>query len=62
MKKYEIGYGKPPPESRFKPGNNANPNGRPKRKPLLIADVIAGFLDAPTQYSERGQIKRDLEK
>ena len=27
---YEIGYGKPPKETRFKPGQSGNPRGRPK--------------------------------
>ena len=27
---YEVGYGKPPPEHRFKPGQSGNPKGRPK--------------------------------
>ena len=26
----EVGYGKPPAESRFKPGQSGNPGGRPK--------------------------------
>jgi hypothetical protein len=28
--KYEVGYGKPPAETRFKPGESGNPRGRPK--------------------------------
>lgn len=28
--KYEVGYGKPPVETRFKPGQSGNPGGRPK--------------------------------
>jgi hypothetical protein len=27
---YQVGYGKPPTESRFKPGRSGNPKGRPK--------------------------------
>ena len=27
---YEIGYGKPPKQTRFKPGQSGNPRGRPK--------------------------------
>lgn len=27
---YEVGYGKPPRHSRFKPGQSGNPKGRPK--------------------------------
>jgi hypothetical protein len=31
-KPYEIGYGKPPTETRFKKGKSGNPSGRPKRR------------------------------
>ena len=37
---YEVGYGKPPVPSRFKPGRSGNPSGRPKgsrKKPSLPA-------------------------
>ncbi len=27
---YEVGYGRPPKKSRFKPGQSGNPKGRPK--------------------------------
>jgi len=27
---YEVGYGKPPKATRFKPGQSGNPRGRPK--------------------------------
>lgn len=30
MDDYEIGYGKPPQHTRFKPGTSGNPHGRPK--------------------------------
>ncbi len=38
----EVGYKKPPLEHRFKPGQTANPGGRPKS--LLTADKIAAKL------------------
>lgn len=28
--KYDVGYGKPPKKTRFKPGQSGNPRGRPK--------------------------------
>lgn len=37
---YEVGYGKPPQQTRFKPGQSGNPRGRPKgakAKPALPA-------------------------
>lgn len=32
-KDYEVGYGRPPVGTRFRPGKSGNPSGRPKRKP-----------------------------
>jgi hypothetical protein len=53
-----VGYRRPPKHSRFKPGNNANPKGRPKRKPAAIADIIDNVLNGLAEYRERGQIKK----
>ena len=36
---YEVGYGRPPKETRFTPGKSGNPKGRPKRKRSLAADL-----------------------
>jgi hypothetical protein len=58
MSDYEVGRGKPPKHSRFKPGNNANPNGRRgKRKPVAIADIIENVLNGLAEYRERGRTK-----
>lgn len=54
----DVGYGKPPKHSRFKPGNNANPKGRPKRKPVAIADIIDNVLNGLAEYRERGRPKK----
>ena len=35
-KSYEVGYGKPPASSRFKPGQSGNKNGRPKKRQTMI--------------------------
>jgi len=40
MADYEVGYGKPPKSRRFQPGVSGNPKGRPKRKPLALAETI----------------------
>jgi Family of unknown function (DUF5681) len=42
---YEVGYGKPPKERRFKKGTSGNPRGRPRRK---IALNLASAADQPT--------------
>ena len=68
---YEVGYGKPPKEHRFKPGQSGNRRGRPKRLPE-IADLLAKELRRKHTIVEGGQrisvamihllIKRLLEK
>ena len=37
---YEVGYGKPPKHTRFKPGQSGNPKGRPKGTKNLKTDLI----------------------
>lgn len=40
---YEVGYGRPPAASRFKPGRSGNPRGRPpksKNLSTLVARVL----------------------
>ena len=39
-----VGYGKPPPQHRFKPGQSGNPRGRPRRQ----ASFAAAFGDMLT--------------
>ena len=36
---YEVGYGKPPKHTRFKPGASGNPKGRPKGTKNLATDL-----------------------
>jgi hypothetical protein len=37
---YEVGYGKPPKHTRFKPGQSGNPRGRPKGTKNLKTDLM----------------------
>jgi hypothetical protein len=57
MHDYEVGYGKPPKSSRFKPGTSGNPRGRPKREPPKLAVIIRNVLSAPIAYREQGRTK-----
>jgi Family of unknown function (DUF5681) len=51
MSEYDIGYG------RFKPGISGNPQGRSKRKPSHVADIVSDALRAPIQYREGDSVK-----
>jgi hypothetical protein len=57
MSDYKIGYGNPPKGSRFRAGNNANPKGRPKLKPLALAKTMQEFQGQLSRYTESGRTK-----
>jgi Family of unknown function (DUF5681) len=54
---YQVGYGRPPVEHRFKPGNNANPKGR-KKKTQNRKVVISEILLEPITVKEGGEVKQ----
>ena len=46
--RYEVGYRRPPQDTRFRPGQSGNPNGRPKgakNKPPTNEDIESIFLE-----------------
>jgi hypothetical protein len=53
---YRIGYGRPPVQHRFKPGNNANPKGR-KKKTRNRTVMIRELLFEPVTVREGGVVK-----
>lgn len=57
MSSYDIGYGKPPKASQFKPGASGNPKGRPKVKSSDLATLILGVLESPIRHRDGGQEK-----
>ena len=57
---YEIGYGKPPAQHRFKPGQSGNPNGRP-RGARGVATLVNEALDETIQVSAGGR-PREMKK
>jgi hypothetical protein len=51
---YEVGYGKPPMHSRFRPGQSGNPRGRRKGLRNLMTDVQS-TLATPVKVTEGGR-------
>ncbi len=54
---YEVGYGKPPKQTRFRPGHSGNPKGRPKGVRNFKMDVQA-TLRAPVRLTREGRAHR----
>jgi uncharacterized protein DUF5681 len=57
MRDYEVGYGKPPRGTRFKPGTSGNPKGRPKRAPSPLGEIVNDVLNEPVKYRENGRAR-----
>ena len=54
---YQVGYGKPPKETRFKPGRSGNPKGR-KKKAESVSGQVARILAKRIAVTEGGASKR----
>lgn len=54
---YEVGYGKPPMGSRWKPGQSGNPKGRP-RKSTSLEDLVREELDRHVEIREDGATRK----
>lgn len=57
MADYTVGYGKPPINRRFKPGELGNPKGRPRRPSAPLANCIREVMEGPAEYREGGRKK-----
>ena len=53
---YDVGKGRPPRHSRFKPGQSGNPNGRPKGARSLTSD-LADELSERIKVREGGKAR-----
>jgi len=54
---YQVGYGKPPRHTRFKPGVSGNPRGRPKEAKNL-STVVHEALNEPVVVTENGRRRK----
>lgn len=57
---YDVGYGKPPRHTRFKPGQSGNPKGRPKAARSLDA-LLTAALNERVMVKENG-LRRPISK
>jgi len=53
----DVGYGKPPKQSRFQPGQSGNPKGRPRRARGLKAE-LRRELDELVDITEHGKAQK----
>lgn len=54
---YEVGYGKPPRHTRFKPGQSGNPRGRPKDAKNL-STLVHETLNEQVVVAENGRRRK----
>ena len=54
---FEVGYGRPPRHSRFKPGQSGNPKGRAKQSRNLRT-IVQQVLREDMQIREGGRLRR----
>jgi len=54
---YEVGYGRPPRQTRFEPGRSGNPRGRPNRSKNL-ATLVSEALREPVIVTENGRRRK----
>lgn len=53
---YDVGYGKPPTQKRFKPGQSGNPRGRPKAQ-ASMAQSLSKAVYRNIKITESGAVK-----
>src|SRR5262245_44223930 len=56
-KPYRVGYGRPPPATRFKPNQSGNPKGRPRRSASLCA-VVQKVMDEKVEIRDGERVLR----
>ena len=55
----EVGYGKPPKSSQFKPGQSGNPNGRPKKKAATtLQTAVSQLMQETVSVKINGRVRK----
>jgi len=54
---YQVGYGKPPKHSQFKPGKSPNPGGRPKGT-KSVHKIVQAVCEEMVTVTENGKKKQ----
>ncbi len=54
---HTIGYGKPPPEFRFKPGQSGNPKGAPRKKKTNLFGTFKEFLNGKVGARDNDRVR-----
>jgi Family of unknown function (DUF5681) len=62
MTKSDVGRGKPPKHSRFKPGISGNPKGRPKCKATALGEITKNVFNTSVEYRDRGRLKKSTRR
>lgn len=57
---YEVGYAKPPKQTRFQPGRSGNPSGRRRKPQTLARDLLDEMQDLVTVGE--GEARRTLSR
>jgi len=54
---YEVGYGRPPKHTRFKPGQSGNPKGRTAQS-RNVKTIVTQVLDEPMSIREGNRVRK----
>jgi hypothetical protein len=54
---YEVGYGRPPTHTRFRPGRSGNPKGRPKGAKNETT-ILQEIMNRPIEIREAGRLRK----
>jgi hypothetical protein len=54
---YEVGYGRPPAHTRFRPGRSGNPKGRPKGAKNETT-ILHEIMNRPIEIRESGKARK----